>query len=289
MFFTLSNTMQVDNVSCNCYNLPLAVAQQSGCVVLKTLPFTSLMSSFLNCVFFLVPLGWIDADRAQKHGMDEFISANPCSYDHASLFEMLQRLTLDHRLNDTFCCLVSVALPGKSFPGKAEWAGFIYFVGVFFLVCWYAVLWSPCVFVLCRDGSAQAKCLSWMSTVRGTEFEVVTDIWVTCVIYWKGQKMELSLTPLFFTTASLFVHPMFMGTGVLSSLLLYCWDINSNIHQVCLKVSVGCRATVLYHNCFSFCLRELDEQKIGISFCLVLNVLIYTLTRFCITGLFTTD
>uniref|UniRef100_A0A7N6A6S2 Ca2+-dependent activator protein for secretion b n=1 Tax=Anabas testudineus TaxID=64144 RepID=A0A7N6A6S2_ANATE len=46
-----------------------------------------------------------DADRAQKHGMDEFISANPCSFDHASLFEMVQRLTLDHRLNDTFCCL----------------------------------------------------------------------------------------------------------------------------------------------------------------------------------------
>ncbi|XP_042363449.1 calcium-dependent secretion activator 1-like isoform X4 [Plectropomus leopardus] len=49
--------------------------------------------------------GLKDADRAQKHGMDEFISANPCSFDHASLFEMLQRLTLDHRLNDTFCCL----------------------------------------------------------------------------------------------------------------------------------------------------------------------------------------
>ncbi|XP_047202694.1 calcium-dependent secretion activator 1 isoform X14 [Girardinichthys multiradiatus] len=49
--------------------------------------------------------GLKDADRAHKHGMDEFISANPCSYDHASLFEMLQRLTLDHRLNDTFCCL----------------------------------------------------------------------------------------------------------------------------------------------------------------------------------------
>uniref|UniRef100_A0A3Q4HKC4 Calcium-dependent secretion activator 1-like n=1 Tax=Neolamprologus brichardi TaxID=32507 RepID=A0A3Q4HKC4_NEOBR len=46
-----------------------------------------------------------DADRAQKHGMDEFISANPCSFDHATLFEMMQRLTLDHRLNDTFCCL----------------------------------------------------------------------------------------------------------------------------------------------------------------------------------------
>nr|XP_019957275.1 PREDICTED: calcium-dependent secretion activator 1 isoform X7 [Paralichthys olivaceus] len=49
--------------------------------------------------------GLKDADRAQKHGMDEFISANPCSFDHASLFEMVQRLTLDHRLNDTFCCL----------------------------------------------------------------------------------------------------------------------------------------------------------------------------------------
>uniref|UniRef100_A0A8C5BUF2 Ca2+-dependent activator protein for secretion b n=1 Tax=Gadus morhua TaxID=8049 RepID=A0A8C5BUF2_GADMO len=42
---------------------------------------------------------------SQKHGMDEFISANPCSFDHAALFEMVQRLTLDHRLNDTFCCL----------------------------------------------------------------------------------------------------------------------------------------------------------------------------------------
>ncbi|KAL6464397.1 hypothetical protein MHYP_G00267140 [Metynnis hypsauchen] len=46
-----------------------------------------------------------DADRAQKHGMDEFISANPCNFDHASLFEILQRLTLDHRLNDSYSCL----------------------------------------------------------------------------------------------------------------------------------------------------------------------------------------
>lgn len=56
---------------------------------------------------FPCAVGLIDADRAQKHGMDEFISANPCSFDHASLFEMVQRLTLDHRLNDTFCSLVS--------------------------------------------------------------------------------------------------------------------------------------------------------------------------------------
>ncbi|XP_038553753.1 calcium-dependent secretion activator 1 isoform X12 [Micropterus salmoides] len=51
------------------------------------------------------PISQFYADRAQKHGMDEFISANPCSFDHASLFEMVQRLTLDHRLSDTFCCL----------------------------------------------------------------------------------------------------------------------------------------------------------------------------------------
>ncbi|XP_071237448.1 calcium-dependent secretion activator 1-like isoform X13 [Salvelinus alpinus] len=51
------------------------------------------------------PISQFYADRAQKHGMDEFISANPCSFDHASLFEIVQRLTLNHRLNDTFCCL----------------------------------------------------------------------------------------------------------------------------------------------------------------------------------------
>ncbi|XP_060633726.2 calcium-dependent secretion activator 2 isoform X7 [Anolis sagrei] len=44
-------------------------------------------------------------ERAQKHGMDEFISANPCKFDHASLFRILQRQTLDHRLNDSYSCL----------------------------------------------------------------------------------------------------------------------------------------------------------------------------------------
>uniref|UniRef100_A0A672PPC2 Calcium-dependent secretion activator 1-like n=1 Tax=Sinocyclocheilus grahami TaxID=75366 RepID=A0A672PPC2_SINGR len=51
------------------------------------------------------PISQFYADRAQKHGMDEFISANPCSFDHALLFKMVQRLTLDHRLNDNFACL----------------------------------------------------------------------------------------------------------------------------------------------------------------------------------------
>ncbi|XP_067288534.1 calcium-dependent secretion activator 1 isoform X3 [Pseudorasbora parva] len=51
------------------------------------------------------PISQFYADRAQKHGMDEFISANPCIFDHSSLFEMVQRLTLDHRLNDSYSCL----------------------------------------------------------------------------------------------------------------------------------------------------------------------------------------
>ncbi|XP_078727719.1 calcium-dependent secretion activator 1-like isoform X8 [Lampetra fluviatilis] len=51
------------------------------------------------------PISQFYADRAQKHGMDEFISANPCTYDHGSLFQMMQRLTLDHRLNDSYSCL----------------------------------------------------------------------------------------------------------------------------------------------------------------------------------------
>ncbi|XP_055041059.2 calcium-dependent secretion activator 1 isoform X10 [Misgurnus anguillicaudatus] len=51
------------------------------------------------------PISQFYADRAQKHGMDEFISANPCNFNHGSMFEMVQRLTLDHRLNDSYSCL----------------------------------------------------------------------------------------------------------------------------------------------------------------------------------------
>ncbi|XP_043944688.1 calcium-dependent secretion activator 2 [Protopterus annectens] len=46
-----------------------------------------------------------DAERAQKHGMEEFISADPCRFDHSILFRTLQKRTLDHRLNDSYSCL----------------------------------------------------------------------------------------------------------------------------------------------------------------------------------------
>ncbi|XP_052778321.1 calcium-dependent secretion activator 1-like isoform X5 [Mya arenaria] len=46
-----------------------------------------------------------DADRARKHGLDEFVQAYPCEFDHHELFKMLQTLTLDYRLNDAYTCL----------------------------------------------------------------------------------------------------------------------------------------------------------------------------------------
>ncbi|XP_064633820.1 calcium-dependent secretion activator 1-like isoform X2 [Lineus longissimus] len=46
-----------------------------------------------------------DADRARKHGLDEYVQANPCRFDHAGLFRLLQTLTLDYRLNDAYTCL----------------------------------------------------------------------------------------------------------------------------------------------------------------------------------------
>ncbi|XP_069979070.1 calcium-dependent secretion activator isoform X11 [Penaeus vannamei] len=46
-----------------------------------------------------------DADKAKKHGMDEYISADPVRFDHHSLFRLLQTQTLEYRLNDPYCSL----------------------------------------------------------------------------------------------------------------------------------------------------------------------------------------
>lgn len=46
-----------------------------------------------------------DTDRAKKHGMEDYISADPCKFDHAALFKFLQNLILDYRLNDPYCSL----------------------------------------------------------------------------------------------------------------------------------------------------------------------------------------
>jgi len=46
-----------------------------------------------------------DADRARKHGMEEYIAADPITFDHHALFAKLQNLSLDWRLHDPFASL----------------------------------------------------------------------------------------------------------------------------------------------------------------------------------------
>ncbi|XP_064102335.1 calcium-dependent secretion activator-like isoform X9 [Macrobrachium nipponense] len=46
-----------------------------------------------------------DADKAKKHGMDEYISADPVRFDHHNLFRLLQSQTLEYRLIDPYCSL----------------------------------------------------------------------------------------------------------------------------------------------------------------------------------------
>ncbi|XP_045133756.1 calcium-dependent secretion activator-like isoform X7 [Portunus trituberculatus] len=46
-----------------------------------------------------------DADKAKKHGMDEYIGADPVRFDHHNLFRILQGQTLEYRLVDPYCSL----------------------------------------------------------------------------------------------------------------------------------------------------------------------------------------
>lgn len=46
-----------------------------------------------------------DADRARKHGLDEYVQADPCHFPHQTLFSVLQACTLDYRLSDPFASL----------------------------------------------------------------------------------------------------------------------------------------------------------------------------------------
>ncbi|KAG7173863.1 Calcium-dependent secretion activator 2-like [Homarus americanus] len=47
----------------------------------------------------------MDADKAKKHGMDEYISADPVRFDHHNLYRVLQAQTLEYRLVDPYCSL----------------------------------------------------------------------------------------------------------------------------------------------------------------------------------------
>lgn len=63
--------------------------------------YTSHTAEIIDNLHFL-----LDTDRARKHGMEEYISADPVKFEHAILFKLVQTLTLDFRLNDPFCSLV---------------------------------------------------------------------------------------------------------------------------------------------------------------------------------------
>ncbi|XP_016888716.1 calcium-dependent secretion activator 2 isoform X2 [Cynoglossus semilaevis] len=47
----------------------------------------------------------ISLDPSQRQGVEELISSPPCHFDHATLFSVLQKHTLQHRMNDSFSCL----------------------------------------------------------------------------------------------------------------------------------------------------------------------------------------
>lgn len=51
------------------------------------------------------PASPISLDPSQRQGVEGLISAAPCRFDHAALFTILQKSTLQHRMNDSFSCL----------------------------------------------------------------------------------------------------------------------------------------------------------------------------------------
>ncbi|XP_067236200.1 calcium-dependent secretion activator 2 isoform X1 [Chanodichthys erythropterus] len=51
------------------------------------------------------PVSLLSLEKTQRQGVEELISAMPCNFDHTSLFIVLQKHTLTHRMNDSFSCL----------------------------------------------------------------------------------------------------------------------------------------------------------------------------------------
>ncbi|XP_073687744.1 calcium-dependent secretion activator 2 [Garra rufa] len=51
------------------------------------------------------PVSLLSLEKTQRQGVEELISAMPCNFDHASLFIILQKHALLHRMNDSFSCL----------------------------------------------------------------------------------------------------------------------------------------------------------------------------------------
>ena len=54
----------------------------------------------------LIPI-LAENDRSRKHGMEEYINADPITFEHHKYFEYLQVQCLDWRLCDPYASLVS--------------------------------------------------------------------------------------------------------------------------------------------------------------------------------------
>ncbi|KAM8750314.1 calcium-dependent secretion activator 2 isoform 7-T7 [Acanthopagrus schlegelii] len=69
-------------------------------------PVPPLQNKNMNCRGGIQkPASPISLDPSQRQGVEELISAAPSRFDHAALFAILQRSTLQHRMNDSFSCL----------------------------------------------------------------------------------------------------------------------------------------------------------------------------------------
>ncbi|XP_063730286.1 LOW QUALITY PROTEIN: calcium-dependent secretion activator 2 [Eleginops maclovinus] len=65
-----------------------------------------LQNKTINCRGGLQkPSSPISLDPSQRQGVEGLISAAPSRFDHAGLFTVLQKHTLQHRMNDSFSCL----------------------------------------------------------------------------------------------------------------------------------------------------------------------------------------
>ncbi|ESN91524.1 hypothetical protein HELRODRAFT_70306 [Helobdella robusta] len=79
----------------------------------KPMPPSNQPSKSTNMQLSKVQGGWfldiwvytLYTDKARKHGLEEFVTAVPGNFEHHDLFKLLQKLTLDYRLNDQFTSL----------------------------------------------------------------------------------------------------------------------------------------------------------------------------------------